>query len=139
MGAVSFLREVKAAPAGIRRYIGERFASWLATHRFIEALPGHLGYDGVGRLTSVIVGLHRLANIDLEATPLPMDVPEQSGLRFQVDRGRFSVTPVRGATGDEERFSVVGRNIDYRPILAERIQGDSLSRSRRRDRALSAR
>jgi hypothetical protein len=52
----------KTAPDDLRRYIGERFARLIAKPRFIEAIPGHLGYDGAGRLKPVTVTVQYLRN-----------------------------------------------------------------------------
>ena len=65
-GRSELAAEAKAAAADLRRYLGERFARLLANPRFNEALPGHLGYDGAGRLTTVNARLQLLADLERE-------------------------------------------------------------------------
>ncbi len=55
------------APAGLRAYLAENFKRFLADHRFVEAVHGHIrisekGVDRVGRALAIISQLAALAD-----------------------------------------------------------------------------
>lgn len=66
-GCAEVADKVRRAPAGLRAYLAENFKRFLADHRFVEAVHGHIrisekGVDRVGRALAIISQLAALAD-----------------------------------------------------------------------------
>lgn len=62
-GRDTLAAEIAQSPAPLRRHIAEAFARLLADRRFLDALPGHLGFGDAdqGRMETVLSRLREIA------------------------------------------------------------------------------
>jgi hypothetical protein len=91
-GRPELIDEVRAAPRDLRKFLAEEISALLASTRFMDALPGHLGPDvaSQGRLPLINSRLHALATLDVaEATSsavgMPLSVPQPGQRRGNED------------------------------------------------------
>ncbi len=85
-GRPELIAEVRAAPRDLRSFLADEISVLLATTRFMDALPGHLGPDvaSQARLALIISRLRALVTLEVAEAPssavrLPLPAPE-SGL-----------------------------------------------------------
>jgi hypothetical protein len=62
-GRDSLLEEIRLSPAALRRYLGREIAGFLVESLFLDALDGHLGFEGQGhgRRATVLSRLREIA------------------------------------------------------------------------------
>jgi len=68
-GRDTLLEEISCAPLALRHYLGQAFFRFLKDARFLDALDGHLGFDGHEQSRKEIV-LYRLREIASCATTM---------------------------------------------------------------------
>jgi hypothetical protein len=54
-GRLSLALEVETSPTAVRRFLAERFGSWLEDPRFLDAVPGHLPGDAASQARRELV------------------------------------------------------------------------------------
>jgi hypothetical protein len=121
-GRPELMAEVRAAPRDLRNFLAKEISALLASTRFMDALPGHLGPDvaSQGRLALIIARLRAFAALSVAEVassavrPPPQPPKPPSGRRNE--DAAFRPTPNREAPAWHPQRSTSIRNATYEAV-----------------------